>query len=127
MKENPYIKKKETIEELSEIFDKLSDVKRYIAYDDKFVIEIFSLDGLHYAIEQARRVYKDWSGKIEQIWNGFGETIFISYADIKYPLLQIWFETDIINFPKELLPNKGCKFEKQTNEEYVLVCPTGVE
>ena len=121
--ENPYKRKLKTINSLIDLYDKLKKANlNPIDNDNYIIIKIYDLTNLHNIRKKIKKIYPKWQDKLVQIWNSHKEFILASYEDYNFPLLHIWFECHVDNFPKELLPNETCRFEKIQTEQYNLVC-----
>ena len=90
--------------------------------DNKIVLTIDHINDLERAVQMVRRfLYPDFKYKLRRVWHTWEDIIFIAWADKLYPLVEIWLETTMQNFPKSL-KKPGCEFVKKIREEYRLVC-----
>ena len=121
---NPYDIKIERMKKLKEVWNKFDSQFLLQSFDEKIVIRISNLEELTKIRQFIKfNIYPDWKDRLFLIWNSTGKQILVSYEDSDYPEIEIWFDTNIDNFPKELLPkDKKCQFKKVNEESYKLVC-----
>ena len=120
---NPYDIKIERMKKLKEVWNKFDSQFLLHSFDEKIVIRISNLEELTKIRQFIKfNIYPDWKDKLFQIWNSTDKQILVSYEDSDHPEIEIWFDTNIDNFPKELLPNETCKFQEITEKSYRLIC-----
>ena len=66
--------------------------------------------------------------KVEQIWNGYGDLMSVSYSFPNKPSgIGIWFSSSVENFPIDKY-SPGCKIIKRAQgETYAVECPLKTE
>ena len=91
----------------------------FMSQYDKNRLTITTLDQLHDARAFMRKLFGKWEDTFGQIFYSGG--VIATWRGNHEPW-EIWLETSIKDFPKELMPSDTCKFVKAENDDYRLEC-----
>jgi hypothetical protein len=69
-----------------------------------------------------KKTFGWWVDEVQNVWNPYEELIIVSYKSKSYEHIVLWLETTVKDCPQAILSHGKCRFEKQTQEHYALVC-----
>ena len=93
----------------------------YLSAEHKCHVVINNIAHLSTARRILRKGFGEWNDKFQHTWYSCG--VALASWKGENAVMDIWLETSIDSFPKELLPTDDCKWEKVQEESYRIVCP----